>query len=75
MFGHHGVLERVRRCGHARGSVLLGVGFSNSKAQARPSDPCFLLSADPDVEVEISATSPAPSLLHGTMLLAMTTMD
>jgi hypothetical protein len=52
--------DTIRRCGIVRGSMLLGVGFGVSNAQARSSVTLFLLPANPDVE--LSATSPASCL-------------
>ena len=50
----------IRRCGFVGGSVSLGVGFVISEAQSRSSDSLFLFSAD--LDIELSATSPAACL-------------
>jgi hypothetical protein len=48
------------RCGLAGGSVSLGVDFEVSDAQARPGVSLLLLSSD--LDVKLSASSPAPCL-------------
>jgi hypothetical protein len=53
------VFESIRRYGLVGGSVLLGMGFKVSEAQARPSVSLFLLSEV--LNVELSAP-PAPCL-------------
>ena len=53
----------IRKCGLVGENVSLEVGFQVSNAQARPSVFLFLL---PDhLDVELSATSPAPCLPVG----------
>jgi hypothetical protein len=42
--------------------VSLGVGFDVLEAQARPSGSLFLPLLPVDLDVELSATSPAPCL-------------
>jgi hypothetical protein len=51
MLGHQGValFERMRRCGLAGGSVLLGIGSEVSIALARLNVILFLLPVDPGV--------------------------
>lgn len=61
MLSHQGVtlVERIRRCRLAAGSMPLGVGFEVPKAPARPS---LSLTADPDVK--LSTTSQHHGCLH-----------
>jgi hypothetical protein len=53
-------LRGIRRCGLDAESVSLGVGFGVSNAQARSS--VLLFKSPSDLDVELSATFPAPCL-------------
>lgn len=64
-------LRRIRRCRLVgrdvafRGSMSLRVGFEVSEAQARPSGSLSLFLLPVDLDIEFSASSPAPCLHSG----------